>query len=298
MRWIRLDIPCPPELTEIVAAFVLSETGRGASIAAADRESAVEAWVPEAEAARVRERLSARLAVAGPLLAKCAAGLRWAALPDVDWRLAWREHYKPLRVGERLVVKPSWEPWPPRGKPSLAGAADVVISIDPGGAFGTGNHQTTQLALQALERCVKPGYVVIDVGCGSGILALAALALGAKQVIAIDTDWAAVECAASNLADQIALGACRVIQGDGLACVRARADMIVANISSEAAVVIGQDVEGLLRGGGVYVATGFLSDVAGTISDRLAAGEFALQRTDELEGWSSLTFVRREDADQ
>lgn len=298
MRWIRLDIPCPPELTEIVAAFVLSETGRGASIVATGAETVVEAWVPAAEAAHVRERLSARLTVAGPLLANCAAGLRWAGVPDVDWRVTWREHFKPLRVGERLVVKPSWEPWPPPGESSLASAADVVISIDPGGAFGTGNHQTTQLALQALERCVKPGHVVIDVGCGSGILALAALALGAKQAIAVDTDRAAVECAASNLADQIALGACRLIQGDGLACVGARADVIVANISSEAAVAIGQDVQGLLQGGGVYVATGFLSDAADTISDKLAGGGLVLERTDELEGWSSLTFARRENADQ
>jgi ribosomal protein L11 methyltransferase len=140
--------------------------------------------------------------------------------------------------------------------------------------------------------------VVIDVGCGSGILALAALALGAKQAIAIDADWAAAECAASNLADQIALGACRLIQGDGLACVRVRADVIVANISSEAACAIGQDVPGLLRSRGTYVATGFLSEAAGSISDKLAGGELALQRTDELEGWSSLTFARRESSDQ
>ncbi len=298
MPWIRLEIPCPPELTEIVAAFVLSETGRGASSTAAGPETVVEAWAPEAEAAAVRERLSARLVAAGPRLADCAARLRWAAAPDVDWRLAWREHFAPLRVGERLVIKPSWEPWPPADDPSLARDDDLVIDIDPGGAFGTGSHQTTQLALRALERRVRPGDTVIDVGCGSGILSLAAVALGATRVIAIDSDWAAVEYASANLTGEVARGACGLLQGDGLSCVRAASDLVVANISAEAAVKVGRQATRMLRPGGRYIATGFLSGTAGTVRARLTSLGLALVQADELEGWSCLAFTRKGSEDR
>jgi ribosomal protein L11 methyltransferase len=283
MPWIRLEIPCPPELTEIVAAFVLSETGRGASIAAAGPETVVEAWVPELEALAVRERLAARLSAAGPPLADLAGRIRGAPVPDVDWRLTWREHFRSLRVGERLVIKPSWESWPPADDPALARDDDLVIEIDPGGAFGTGGHQTTQLALRALERRVGQGDTVIDVGCGSGILSLAALALGATRVIAIDSDCAAVECASADLK--------LLVQGDGLSCVRLAAEVVVANISAEGAVAVGRQVAGALEPGGTYIATGFLAEAARRVREELARLDLALKQADELEGWSCLTLT-------
>lgn len=294
MRWTRLEIPCPPELTEVVAALVLAETGRGASVVSVAGESVVEGWVPRTRAAEMGERLSARLAAAGPRLAAAAAGIRSVPVPDVDWRLAWREHFRPLRVGERLVIKPSWDSWPPPDDPSAARDDDMVIELDPGGAFGTGSHQTTKLALCALERSVKPGGVVIDVGCGSGILSLAALALGAERVIGVDTDPAAIECAASNLRGSLACGTCQLVLGDALNALRAVADVVVANISAEAAAAIGRQVAHALRPGGTYIATGFLATATEAVGQSLRDTGLAVRERDELEGWSCLSLVRME----
>lgn len=294
MRWTRLEIRCPPELTDVVAALVLAETGRGASVASVAGESLVEGWVLRTRAAQVGQRLSMRLAAAGPRFASAAAGIRAVPVPDVDWRLAWREHFRPLRVGERLVIKPSWEPWPLPGDPSTARHDDIVIELDPGGAFGTGSHQTTKLALRALERSVKPGDVVIDVGCGSGILSLAALALGAERALAVDTDPAAIECAASNLRQPLSHGACRLLLGNGLASLRAAADIVVANISAEAAVEIGRQTPCALRPRGKYITTGFLATASQVVEQSLRNIGLVVQEVDELEGWSCLSLVRME----
>ncbi len=112
-------------------------------------------------------------------------------LATEDWAEAWKRHYRPLRIGERIVVSPSWE------EPSV-GSNDVLIKLDPGMAFGTGTHPSTQLALRLLEKYIRPRSIVLDVGTGSGILAIAAVKLGAARVIATDIDPEAVRTAEEN----------------------------------------------------------------------------------------------------
>lgn len=125
-------------------------------------------------------------------------GGRWHAqvthVVGDDWRDGWRAHFKPLRIGRRLVVRPSWEPF-------AAAPEDVVITLDPGGAFGTGTHESTRLALCLLEEVVQANETVLDVGCGSGILSIAALRLGSGPVSALDVDPAAVEATRENARD-------------------------------------------------------------------------------------------------
>jgi len=290
MRWTRLDIPCPPPLTDLVAAIILSETGRGPSIASGLAEDTAQAYVPHAEAERSRARLAARLAAAGGELAACAARMVAVPLAETDWEMAWREHFKAFRVSDRLVVRPPWEPWPPRDDPTAARDTDVVLEIEPGHAFGTGSHPTTRLALQALDRIVRPGMTVIDVGCGSGILSLAALELGAGRVIALDVDPAAVECTAQALERHIRRGAALVLEADGLSALGTTADLIVANITAELVVKVGESVPPLLRPGGRYVATGLLETAADSVAVVLSAAGLFRERTDLLEGWACLTF--------
>src|SRR5690606_26457499 len=110
-----------------------------------------------------------------------------------DWANAWKEHYRVLRVGERIVVVPSWLEYE-------AAPGDVVLQLDPGMAFGTGLHPTTQLCLRLLERYARPGLRTLDIGTGSGILAIAAAKLGAGPILALDNDPVAVGVAAENTA--------------------------------------------------------------------------------------------------
>jgi ribosomal protein L11 methyltransferase len=291
MLWTRLDIPCPFSLTDIVSAMVFGETGRGPSIEPGATEDCVQAYVPQGEAERARQRLAGRLVAAGPPLAERAQRIAVTDLADVDWGAAWREHFKPFRVGERIVVKPSWEPWPPSDAPTAARETDVVLEIDPGGAFGTGSHATTQLALEALEREVSGGETVIDAGCGSGILSLAALKLGAARMIAVDVDPAAVECTAACLQPYLRESKAFVMETDGLAAVYARADVIVANITADLVVKVGETVCSHLRREGRYIATGLLDTAAESVTRALEIVGLVLRRTDHLDGWACLTLV-------
>lgn len=114
-----------------------------------------------------------------------------AVVDDEDWANAWKQYFKPIKVSERIAIKPTWEQYTPEGE-------EQVIELDPGMAFGTGTHATTTLCLQALDRVVQGGEEVIDVGTGSGILAIGAAKLGASQVLAVDLDPVAISSAAEN----------------------------------------------------------------------------------------------------
>lgn len=145
----------------------------------------------------------------------------FALLAEQDWQHAWRAHYRPIRVGERFWIRPSWD----IGTPQQAG--DLVITLDPGMAFGTGTHATTQLCLQALERLVQPQESVLDLGCGSGILSLGASMLGAHPVLAVDIDADAVEATRANAA---ANGVALAARQGSLPDVTGRWQIVVANI--------------------------------------------------------------------
>ncbi|MGI6425303.1 MAG: 50S ribosomal protein L11 methyltransferase [Tepidanaerobacteraceae bacterium] len=112
-------------------------------------------------------------------------------ISEADWSEAWKKYYKPTQIGKRLVIKPSWEAYTPKSD-------EVIVELDPGMAFGTGTHESTILCLEILEKYIKDDVTVIDVGCGSGILSLAAGKLGAKQILAIDNDDNAVRIAREN----------------------------------------------------------------------------------------------------
>jgi ribosomal protein L11 methyltransferase len=285
MAWTRLDIPCAPDVADLVAAIVLAESGRGASVVESGSATVVQAWIPEACAAELGARLRERLA-------SLAGAISETLVPDEDWSLGWRRHFRAFRVSNRLVVKPSWESWPPADEPDAACSADLVIEIDPGGAFGTGTHASTRLALRALEHAVAPGDTVVDVGCGSGILSLAALLLGAGRVVALDVDSAAVECTRRNLEAQGMAHRSQVLMSEGLASLGSRADVIVVNITAEAVMAVGREVPARLREGGRYVASGLLETSLPAVQESLQEAGLSVARTETLDGWSSLILVR------
>ena len=197
---------------------------------------------------------------------------------EQDWAENWKKYYKPFRAGERLVIKPSWEPYEEK-------EGDLVLELDPGMAFGTGTHETTFMCMEQLEKYVKPGCKAIDVGCGSGILGLAAAKLGAGDVLAIDLDELAVKVAKENTEKNHLTDRVRVVHGDLLKQREEQADVIVANIIADVICALCGPVKKHLLPGGVFICSGIirereddvqcaLADAGYTVCTRLAKGEW------------------------
>ncbi|MGI6161163.1 MAG: 50S ribosomal protein L11 methyltransferase [Christensenellales bacterium] len=175
---------------------------------------------------------------------------------EEDWANNWKQYYKPLRVGDSIVIKPSWEDYEPE-------SGDIVIELDPGMAFGTGTHETTQLCLKLLEKHVKKGHLVIDIGCGTGILAIAAAKLGANSVEAIDIDAQSVSIAKENAKNNNA--DIKVTKGDLLSGGAGRADVITANIIADAIISLAPEIPRHLKPGGVFIASGIIKEREGDV---------------------------------
>ena len=242
----------------------------------------VKAWLELNE--QTRDRLAAIRAQLDELRAN-ANGLNLGTLAleteDVavsDWAETWKRFYKPFRLGHRLVVKPSWEPY-------AAQPEDLIIELDPGMAFGTGTHETTSMCLEMLEKHLVPGMRVMDVGTGSGILAIAAAKLGAGETLAIDIDPDAVKVAKENVAHNDATGTVRVVQGDLCKSEAMPCELAVANIVADAICMLAGPLTKHLLPGGLLVCSGIIREreadvqaaakAAGyTLFDRMEKGEW------------------------
>ncbi len=203
---------------------------------------------------------------------------------DVD---RWREHARPWRAGGRFVVVPAWQE-----RPDWIGTDDVVLDIDPGRAFGSGAHPTTRMCLTELERLVDPGLAVADIGCGSGVLAVAAARRGAVRVAAIDVDPEAVRATTEN--------ACRNGVGDAVCATGAPAsslepaayDVVVANIGVGTLVELAPTLARAATAEGTIVLSGFLGCQADAVLAAFEAEGFALAGTLADDDWRTLLFRR------
>jgi ribosomal protein L11 methyltransferase len=203
---------------------------------------------------------------------------------EEDWSLAWKKNYRPLRVGRHFVIVPSWMETELR-------AEDVPIRLDPGMAFGTGMHPTTQLCLQAVEDFAAAGKSVIDLGCGSGILAIGAVLLGAAPVTAVDIDPEAVRIARENFRENGVADGIRAACGslddllDGRLGAKS-ADLVLANIL---AVVLAQMLSDglgrLVNPGGVLVLSGILEEQSATVERAIADAGLSLQGRRQFDDW-------------
>ena len=209
-------------------------------------------------------------------------------LEDADWENNWKAFYKPMEIGERLIVIPDWEEADPQGR--------VALRMNPGLTFGTGSHATTRLCLQALEKLVKPGMKVLDLGCGSGILSIAALLLGAERAFACDIDEKAVDVAYENAAlngvgrDRYTVRAGDVLSDQGLRREMGGGwDVVVANIVSDVIIALAPAVGPLLAPGGVFLCSGVIDDRAVEVREKLEEAGFAVLESRSSEGWFSFT---------
>ena len=217
---------------------------------------------------------------------------RWDDVADEDWSLSWKQHWQADPVGRGLLILPAWLEVPPEH------ADRLVIKMDPGSAFGTGSHPTTRLCLEALEQSPPAGALVADLGCGSGVLGLAALGLGAEAIVAADTDSLAVRATADNrgLNDrseavlQVALGSVDVLTE--LLAPR-RADLLLCNILAPVIEALAPGFEGLLQPDGRALLSGLLVDQAPRLKDVLGGLGWEVTAEAEQGRWGLLEIRRR-----
>lgn len=213
-----------------------------------------------------------------------AAALPWDAriehIVGDEWRHRWREFFKPTRIGERLVIRPSWEP-----VDALPG--DVVLTLDPGSAFGTGTHESTRLVLAEVEARVRGGERVLDAGCGSGILSIGALLLGAEDATAVDVDPDAIAVTVEN-AEINAVAERMRASTTPVAALRGRWDLVLANIESRVLLPMAKTLIAKVAPGGTLVLSGLLAPEEDEIRDAYGALTFASKRSER--DWIALTF--------
>ena len=188
---------------------------------------------------------------------------------EQDWAENWKKYYKPFRAGSKLVIKPSWEPYEEQ-------EGDLVLELDPGMAFGTGTHETTFMCMEQLEKYVTPGCKTIDVGCGSGILGLAAAKLGSDDVLAIDLDELAVKVAKENTEKNALTDKVRVVHGDLLEKADEMADVIVANIIADVICFLCGPAKKHLLPGGTFICSGIIKEREEDVQNALAAAGYVV----------------------
>lgn len=231
------------------------------------------------------EDLKARRSDCGTLL------LSLENLRDEDWENNWKQYYKPMEIGQRLLVIPQWEQVDPGQR--------VPLILDPGLTFGTGSHATTRLCLTALEKTVAQGDRVLDLGCGSGILSIAALRLGASQALAVDIDDKCLDVAYENAAlNGIGKDRYTVRVGDVLSDGSLRReleggyDIVVANIVADVIIALAPLVPAMLRPGGTFLCSGIIDDRAEEVRAALEAAGWTVLETQSADGWFAYTCRR------
>lgn len=199
---------------------------------------------------------------------------------EEDWRNNWKKYFNPMPVGEKLLIRPSWrDDYDPNGR--------VVLNIDPGLAFGTGNHETTRLCLEAVERYLKEGDTVLDVGCGSGILAIASLLLGAGSAVGVDIDETAVKTAKENAEINNVADRFTAITGDLTEKVTGKYNLIVANIVADAIMFLSKGVKEFMTPDTVYIMSGIIDTRADEVINAISP-DFEIIEKYEDKGWVCL----------
>ncbi len=265
--WTEMSLKVRPDAVEAVADLLQQVTGTGVTI-----EPPIEALGPDegylldSEAAYTlrgyvygavepsrRANVRRRLRSSG-LVSVVEGSIAWRVLREIDWATAWKDHYHIEHAG-RIVIRPEWREYTPK-------ANEVMVSLDPGMAFGTGQHPTTRMCLLAVQDVVQPGDHVLDLGAGSGVLAFAAIGLGAKDALLIDTEEQAVAASIANarlngMEDQVEVtpaGSIELAEGKG------PFDLVLANIIARIIIALMPDIEKQMKPGAALITSGIIGE--------------------------------------
>lgn len=208
-------------------------------------------------------------------------------VPDQDWANDWKSYFHPISIDEGLTIVPSWEDYEPK-------EGEEIIILDPGMAFGSGNHATSFLCSRYLREYMKQGDTVIDIGCGSGILSLVAVKSGAEKVIAVDLDPQCMIATEENAQKNNMLDSIDTREGDLFSVVTESADVVVSNIFAEVIIGMLHDVKHHVKLGGIYIASGILKEKLQDVMDALKREGFELL-DDKTDGDWSAVAARRSD---
>ena len=273
-NWTQIDVTCGPQTADVLAV----EFAEAFGVSVEYISQGIRFYLGSARFVAEKDRLlqiadSTHSTPEGPI------SLAFSEIPDEDWSTTWKQHFKPLRLGKRFLVSPTW------GEiPSIP--QRLIIRIDPGRAFGTGHHETTRLCLEWLESCRSDEMSLLDVGTGSGILAIGAALLGFERVVGIDNDPEAIEVAKENvmlngLSKKITL-LCATPEG-----LSGSFGVVISNIESRPLIRMSEAISAQLRDRGLLALSGILAEQAGEVcaeyekrglrlTGRKTAGEWAL----------------------
>lgn len=310
--WLELSVAADLEAVEAVSEILSRFAQGGTSVEPGFRLEAeglaaaidpsvpatVRAYVPARDPAAAERAASDARAALGHLQAfglRPIGELEARLVHEVDWAEAWKAFFPVMRVGRRLVIQPTWRAFDPS-------PIDVVLALDPGMAFGTGLHPTTRLCLAGVERWADAGLLasghaadgtarVLDVGCGSGILAIAAAKLGAGELVGVDTDPIAIESTARNAAENGLANRVRARQGS-LPSEGGPFDLVLANLIASLLVFLAASLRDELRPGGRLLASGIFADRETDVRAAFEAAGLRVVAADREEDWVALEAVR------
>jgi ribosomal protein L11 methyltransferase len=304
MRWLELTVSAHREAVEAISELLSRFAPGGVAIeepiallddgqeyrVLPDGAVLVRAYLPlDGSEAEQRQQIEQGLWHLGQIGEHFVGELTTRQVAEEDWANAWKEYYHVLHLGKRVVIKPSWRDYAPQ-------PGEVVLELDPGMAFGTGLHPTTHMCLELLEQRVQPGMRVLDVGTGSGILALAAAKLGAASVLALDVSSVAVEAAQANVRANgldervsVRLGSMEAVSGE-------RYDLVVANIIARVIADLAPALVGALAPGGLLIASGIIDERLPLAEDALRAA--GLSEMEQVRNGDWVSLVGRREADE
>ena len=280
MAWHEISIRVPHEYVEPIS-YLFTRYGRGLSMESDGLDHILlRTYLPATSSQRLAHiEVGVKLvSILEPL-----GELAILEVPEKGWESAWKSHFTLLKVGRRIVVKPTWIEYEPEAK-------EVVIELDPGMAFGTGYHPTTYTSLEAMEQLVGTGSSALDLGTGSGILAIAAIRLGASNVVALDIDPQALRAARRNLRRTGTTRRIKLVQGTlpDPAVRQGQFDLVVANISARAICDRAPFIVSALRPEGVLIASGMLREQGQEVLNTLKGLGCTLAQEWSRDDWITL----------